>query len=67
MSGTDAINLAINIVRVATHFPIYTATVVLYQAAHPFEYYRPFFQQALFVCVNISIDTAMTISQSVQT
>jgi hypothetical protein len=38
---------------------------LFYKATHPFEY-RPFFQNMLFICVDLSIDTAIAISQSVE-
>ena len=66
MGGTDAINLTFNMVRVATHFPVYTATDVL-------PGYSSFWIQTFLlignicICVEISIDIAMAISQSVQT
>jgi hypothetical protein len=47
---------------------LYRLLRLFYQATHPFGY-RPFFQKVLFVCVDLSIDTAIaiSISQSVET
>ena len=44
---------------------LYRMLRLVYQATHPFEY-RPFFQNMLFICVDLSIDTAIAISQSVE-